>query len=266
MRNLVIRSGPNRLKFKFLKWDTEFFGTRAFLLDPKGVVTEKGNKRFADAVSNKLRSSFVSAKVPLAASKYLFDFLSELGFKRIATDVVLEFDRKRYPLKNEPSPLRARDVTMAKAKTVPRDAYLLGKEFALSRFHLDGKISKEKADSVWVEFIKNFKIDARHHLFMARIRNRTIGGIFVKQRTMGGRRVSNLFSVSLKKKYRGKGIGSALIKYALQCLTRQSGIITVGTQSENKGALNFYRKNGFSKIRETKLILHRWSIESGKKR
>ncbi|MFA5147264.1 MAG: GNAT family N-acetyltransferase [Candidatus Omnitrophota bacterium] len=257
MKDLTITDKGNRLRFKFLDWDTRFFGVNSFTLDARGLVLRPDSGRFLARSLRSLKGpSFVTAKIPDDAPRHVIDLLSDAGFRYMNTEVTLEYVRRPEDGLTGRIP---GGLSIEKASVMPRDAYLLGKEFRLTRFHMDENITRAKSDGVWTEYIKNFRPGRASHVFIAKARHETAGIILVNRSAQEGEYVNNLFFVAIKKKFRAKGAGRALIRRSLKWCAGQGGTVTVGTQANNVGALNFYMKNGFTKVRGTKTVLHRWS-------
>lgn len=262
MQDILIKSGRERLSFRFLKWDSGFFGLPSFLLDVQATRVTKGGKGFREkALEAMPRRSFITAKVPLCSSRKLIDFLGDIGFRYIGTEMVLEYAGKSgLPSQSVPGRgSRFDGMCFFKARSMPQDAFLLGNAFTMSRFHSDRKISRKKADLLWRHYIRNAALSRGTHLFCAQMKRRTVGIIFVKLSQAGTQRSASLALVAVKEGYRGRHIGSRLMQSALEWCKERSRTITVETQAENLAALNFYIKNGFFRIKETRLVLHRWS-------
>lgn len=261
MKELFIKDKGNVIKFKFLKWDTAFFGVKSFLLDLKGTRINKIRKGFSRAALKAIPRSFITAKVPLSYPQKFINFLFDIGFRYIDTELILGYVGKRDFPDYSSTVLSIKGITLYKAKKIPKDAFLLGREFSFTRFHLDPNIPGRKAELLWENFIRNFKLSNMQSLYCAEFKNETIGAIFVKRYLQQDKRISNLFLVSVKNKYRNKNIGSRLIQYALKHLVGPSEKIIVETQARNLGAVNFYIKNGFLRLYEARLILHRGVIK-----
>ena len=261
MKDLVVKHKGDVLRLKYLEWDTKFFGMNSYALDLKGtkIRGSKGKDLLKKKVLDAISESFVTAKIPVNASENLVDLLFDMGFKYIDTQVTLEYFKKTIGINAFESEKDIGDILIEKVKKIPVDAYKLGKCYSKSRFHLDSSISAEKADKIWVDYIRNFKLSSKRQLFAARLKNKTVGGIFVEQHKEGNKKISCLFSVSVLKEHRGKDLGKSLLLYALKWCLKNSDVVIVGTQSQNDGALSFYLKNGFTKIRDVKLILHKKS-------
>lgn len=235
--------------FKFLRWDTDFFGRDCYILDTERSVL-KFSWKIKDSIDKDLKGSFITAKVTTSLERGLFDFLQTAGFRYIETEIALKYEtgfRNREAAASDVEILK-----LEKNEDLPYEE--LGSVFNLTRFHRDVNIAKEKADLLWINYIKNYKPSPTAHMFVARDRGKTAGSILVNQSE--DRKRANLFFVSVIERFRGKNIGSRLIQYVVD---QFDGVeLTTGTQASNTGALNFYIKNGFSIIEKTNAVFHRW--------
>ncbi|UCC95961.1 MAG: GNAT family N-acetyltransferase [Candidatus Omnitrophota bacterium] len=259
MRDIVVRDKNNQIRLKFLKWDTQFFGLKSFAVDTQRTNINRSYQNLLRKTIPRMHSTFVSAKVPVGFSQTLIDFLFDLDFRYIGTAILLEYVPNSDVASRDIPCITDKGVIIEKATGVPKDAHMLGNEFKFSRFHLDKNISQRKADAVWVSYIRNLKLSSKELLFVARYKHTAIGAVVAKQYvSKKGEKISNLFFVAVKRQYQKKCIGSQLIRYAIEWCTHRSDVITVGTQARNIKALNFYIKNGFARVRETAMILHKW--------
>ena len=65
-----------------------------------------------------------------------------------------------------------------------------------------------------------------------------------------------LFYVSVLSSFQNSGVGTKLIQKVVS--NHKESRIRTGTQVKNVRALNFYIRNGFSKIFRTSTVMHRW--------
>lgn len=235
--------------FKFLEWDTDFFGKDSYVLDT-GRSVLLPSSGIKELVAEKLKGSFVSAKVETGLGREEIAFLQALGFTYIDTEITLRFDKGDTRPAIESEGLKIFEVK--RSAGLPYEK--LGGIFKYSRFHSDTHIPKEKADEVWIRYIKDYKPSKDKRIFAAEYKGEIAGSILVNHDE--GKKIANLFFVGVLEKFRGRKIGTSLIRH----LSDKFGDaeLTVGTQAANIGALNFYIRNGFSVIKETKIIMHRW--------
>lgn len=236
--------------FKFLTWDSEFFGKNSYFLD---VTSSKlaPSEKIKDLISQKLNNTFTAAKIDTGSDKKLLAFLQMSGFNYIDTEITLMHNEKFA--KENISVDGAEVYEIKKNENIPYEK--LGSTFIYSRFHSDMNIPKEKADLVWVNYIRNYKPSEINKMFIVKYNGEVAGSILVG--LTEEKKSADLFFVSVLKKFQGKKIGSVLIRYVVEKLSKKE--ITVKTQVKNISSLNFYIKNGFSVIKQSEIIFHRWS-------
>jgi GNAT superfamily N-acetyltransferase len=248
-KDIVLQDDGALYYFRYLDWDTEFFGLPSYSLDTENS-TIVANPVVADSIDTQLSGAFVTAKIDTSKDYGIVDFLMQSGFQYIDTEVTLEYH-------GIPDASILRDnIAIAKFEDNKRLPYEnLGAVYSLTRFHTDPHINSEKADQLWVNYLKNYIPDNQHHIFAAIVKNEVAGVILVDVDESS----AILSFVSVRQRYQGQGIGSLLLQKVIGNFKEKC--MTVGTQVKNIGALNFYIQNGFYMIRHTKTILHRWSRE-----
>ena len=205
---------------KYLEWDSKFFNIPSYLFE-----NEKDLEN--------LPKGFICAKIDIN-NQTLINKLIKNDFYFITVEVLLEYtgDLIKYCDKDI--------IEIKENKNLPYEE--IGSVFNYSRFHLDNN-TKDKADLLWIEYLKNFKIDKKNRMYGIKHKGK-IDGIFLI-------RENNLFFVGIKTQ--NKGLGTKLINF----LKAKYNYLKAGTQLNNP-ALNFYLNNGF-KILTNKVILHRWN-------
>jgi ribosomal protein S18 acetylase RimI-like enzyme len=232
--------------FSYLEWDSVFFARRCFCLNCDMSVL-KPAAEIKKQLIERLGGSFISAKIDTSCDKCLLDFMQEAGFRYIGTEVVLKYCG---------SPGRVSDITIEKLmrnENLPYEA--LGASFSFTRFHSDPRISEGQADALWTAYIRNYKLSPSHHMLIARYKGEIAGAVLICEDM--NHAVAYLYFVAVLEEYRGKGIGSALVRHAARMFATSD--LMTGTQIKNVPAMNFYIKNGFSSVHATRTVLHRWS-------
>ena len=209
------------------EWLSDLLGCPAFHLTGSGKsigVRDLPRKR-----------AFVDAKVAVTKIDEL-RYLQNLGFRIVDTNVQLS--RKAEPL---PS------VTEMCRFAVPEDessvSDIAASSFAISRFHLDTKIPKETADRIKASWAGNFFCGSRGDwMVVAENENGLAGFLQLLQHDDGAIQID---LIAVAEIMRGRGLGRAMIGFAIQrCLGRPVEV-RVGTQIANIRSLNFYSSLGF---------------------
>lgn len=250
MKDVILKADGAKFYFRFLEWDTNFFKKKSYMLDteksilkPSARITRLLNCNFAD--------SFLSAKIDARTHKEIFVFFQQAGFTFIDTEIILTFDREHPTLRIKKQGVKV--LRLKQNQGLPYEE--LGGVFTCSRFHSDTHISKAKADLLWVYYLKNYELSATHQLYAALAENNEVMGVILANLKKEGR-TAYLFFVAVRDKFQGRRIGSCIVEHVIRSLGDYK--LVTGTQAKNIRALNFYIKNGFSRVESTKLIFHRW--------
>lgn len=240
-----LQSGKEFIYFKYLEWDTDFFTKTSYLLDlsqsnfePSQTAKSEIEKQFSD--------SFITAKIDTKLDDKYTYFLQQCGFYYVDTEIKLQ---NTFLPQSEPSDVSVEELD----SNAPLPLQELGEAFTLTRFHCDPHISSRQADRVWISYLKNFAPSDTKKIYAAKV-NGEIAGVILA--TLNDHEAF-LFFVAVLEPYRSKKIGSALMQQTIKMLGNEKPIYT-GTQVKNIPALNFYIRNGFSKIVQTNTVLHYW--------
>lgn len=256
MRDLIIKYKNNILKFKFLEWDTKFFGKSSYILDTGNTNIMNDTLSLRKYILRNLpNNSFITARIPNSTAHNPIDLFLYLGFKYIDTSVMLYIEKDKINNYKVPFNNLNSEVKIFKLDINCRlPYYALGTTFYLTRFHRDTNIGVDKASQLWIEYVKNFTPDSHKHIFVAKLNKKISGIILLKEEE----KTAEICFVSVVKDFQNKGIGSILIKEVIEWVLKRNSVIVAGTQSVNVNALNFYIKNGFL-IKESHIAMHRWS-------
>jgi ribosomal protein S18 acetylase RimI-like enzyme len=129
----------------------------------------------------------------------------------------------------------------ATQQDIPMLKKVIRRLFTESRFYSDPFFSKQEADKLYQAWIENsVKGEAADIVF--HVPNT---GFISCRKT--GKHTGEIILVGIKKRYRGKGFGTALTQAAMKWFQNQNlKFITVRTQLKNSEAINFYLKLGFT--------------------
>jgi len=120
---------------------------------------------------------------------------------------------------------------------------------------IEEKENKEKGLLVPIE-----KSKIRPVLLVAEEKKQIVGFVWAHFIQYGFFKYGTIDELFVKKEFRGKGIGSALLKKAIKKLQNfKVKIILVGTEKENKEAVKLYKKVGF-KLKKGSLWFY-WNPE-----
>jgi dTDP-4-amino-4,6-dideoxy-D-galactose acyltransferase len=123
-----------------------------------------------------------------------------------------------------------------------------------SRFRMDPKFALffERLYTEWLA--KSLNRVIADEVLVYQKENRHAGFITFKRNTEN----VEIGLIAIDKDFRGQGIGSSLINAAFN-YTSFDGFrhLTVATQRRNEGAINFYKKNGFTEVGST-FVYHLW--------
>lgn len=245
-KDIILRDKEACFYFKYLAWDSDFFKRHSYSLD-----TEKSNLIVSEVIKKeiktKLENSFITVKLDTSMDYSIVDYLQKCGFTYIDTEIILEDTKNRCYIKN------IDNIQVVKEKRNEKLPYdKLGDSFSLTRFHTDLNISNTKANTLWINYLKNYHLSDSKHMFSAKVNNELAGIILVNI----NKKIATLFFVAVIEKFRGQGIGTILVDKASKYFKNYT--IRTETQVKNIGALNFYISNGLTKVHKTLTVLHRW--------
>jgi len=249
-KDIEIKAGDACYYFKYLEWDTAFFDKESYLLDPeKSTLTVSAAMK--GMMEETFKNRFITVKLASDYPRELLDFLQSSGFRYIDTEVTLRYSKTLQDKASTDGNIKI--IKLEENKDLLYQE--LGSAFSLTRFHYDVHIRSDKADLLWIQYIKNYRPSPTSHMFVARLNDETTGTILVNENKEN--KTAVLFFVSVLEKFRDKKVGSALIKHVVRYF--DSYELTTETQIRNIKAINFYIRNGFSLLAATKTVLHRWS-------
>ena len=248
MPDVVVEADGGRLHFRHLEWDTAFFGRPSYILDPDRS-SMRASALLGAAASKALRGAFATVRVDSAADPAPLLMLQSNGFYYVDTSVTLRLD-PNAGLPALPDDLTVRVEELVENRNLPYQE--LGSVFTMTRFHFDPHVGKERADKLWVEYLRNFRLSASARLFAAYCDESVAGAM-----TVVGRGESMALSfVSVLDAHRGRHVGARILRaIGAACGSRE---LLTETQIRNVAALNFYVRNGFRQVRASRTVLHFW--------
>lgn len=209
-------------KLIYLKWESEFFNKKVFLL-----------KQFQEDISkNKLKYDLIESSVKLD-EKEKIKFLEKNDFK--LEELSIKFKKKieeNYEINFEYQKADKEDI---------KNLINFSKFFIQSRFNIFGK---EKVIEFYSEWIRNSILGSFDDVcFFLKDNNKIIGLITLKNLDFNEIRIG---LIVVHKDFQRKGIGKKLLMIAEDyCIKNKKINLFVTTQGTNIKAQNFYIKNGF---------------------
>ena len=235
------------MEFRFLEWDTNFFGLNIGRIDTKFI-----NK-------NSIKEVLQKKKIEGFELIYLYHPIAldtEMEyFPEYLVDIKCDLSHE-CGIEAPCSHIENNNITEYN-KTFP-DKELLDLTFqsgAQSRFKKDLNFSPDSFQKLYSEWIKkSITKELADFVFVANQNGKITGMITFKVE----HNVGTIGLMAVDKNQRNKGIGSSLIQKVKYCAqNRELLTILVSTQKLNREAIAFYKKNNFKLFKQTK-IYHFW--------
>ena len=244
------------LSLAWLDWDSRFFGRPCYRLlaegchVPEAPVDARGLKAAAEAFPR----CAVWGKVPPQSPPALAAVFQTLGGEFIETELILGHDDRAAV------PQTATEVHIFETDDLNRPGFTeLGRAFSQTRFHTDLRIGKKKADRLWTEYLKNYRLSEDRHAFLAGDAGHVVGAVLA---SVGfGENIFDIVAVAPS--HAGRGVGRALIQAAVSWSLKTGRSCTVATQHRNTKAIAFYQRSGFTRLVSTVPVFHLWAGDNG---
>jgi dTDP-4-amino-4,6-dideoxy-D-galactose acyltransferase len=231
---------------KELAWDSTFFQRKIGAL----FFTSQKHSQIKSGIERAKREGFryILCKLKSQDTRHI-QILESLGF--YLTDIGITFIVEpenflyRYVGKNINT---AKSVQIATDNDILTLKKIITSMFPESRFYHDPFFSRKEADRMYQAWIENsVKGEAADIVFHI-----PSSGFITCRKT--GRYSGEIVLIGINKRLRGKGLGAALIREAMEWFRRERITnVTVRTQLKNLSALNFYLHLGFS-IKEYDIV------------
>ncbi|MGB3082310.1 MAG: GNAT family N-acetyltransferase, partial [Candidatus Omnitrophota bacterium] len=182
---------------------------------------------------------FLVAKLNRPAHLYEKN-MTRAGFARCGESVDLVY---RYTKRNEgklPENIKVRSFAPKDARAV-RD--IASDAFRLSYLYKCGFAGRDEVDRYHVEWVNNLTKGKDSRVFVAEKGRKVVGftAINIDRDKKSGR----IILIAVHKKFRGLGIGNALVRKCAEWGRGRLGKMFVKTQKDNRKALSLYKKQGF---------------------
>ena len=224
---------------KELPWDSAFFQRKIGALkvpsDDLSVLQDTLKKAKKDGFA------YLTCRLP-AQDAVLIRLLESNGFYLTDIGVTLETATRRYFQQGKQArPAKQNAIKAATLEDIPALQKYITSLFPESRFYNDPFFPREDADRLYRAWIENS------------VRGEAAGIVFHIPGTgfiscrKAGKHAGQIVLIGVKKGFRGKGCGTALMSEAMKWFRRERSMtVTVRTQLKNIKALNFYIRFGFS--------------------
>ncbi len=133
------------------------------------------------------------------------------------------------------------------------------KLFTIDRFHSDPSLPRTKSDQVYSQWVLNSFRGFASTIIVAKRADKLVGFITCKiERLPQDMKYGVIDLVGVDSTERGVGIGSVLVRAALEWFVSRVPSVYVGTQGANTHAVKLYERNGFRHVC-SEATLHVWS-------
>lgn len=144
--------------------------------------------------------------------------------------------------------------------SIPQDetevAKIAGESFVYDRFHADPGLSG-RADELYRVWALNQLREPAGAVLVARVGGVTAGFVTCKVVAVGHFSYGVIDLIAVSRPQRGRGVGSKLLRAALEWFSERTERVYVGTQASNFPALALYSDAGFS-VRYVEATMHLW--------
>lgn len=214
-------------------WDTGFFKKKMGVLELDDSTPTALADDLEAAKNERYEYVICHLKSPEAKNIHL---LESHGFYLADVGVTWFIEIDKFATK----PRLAAPAAVATTESIPGLKELARSMFVNSRFYSDPFFSKEEADNLHEAWVENSVLGkAANIVFLVE------GKGFITCKLVDG--IGEIALIGVKEGCRGEGIGLSLIDSSVSWFTsRRTPAIRVKTQLKNIGAMNFYRKLGFS--------------------
>ncbi|MCG2722434.1 MAG: GNAT family N-acetyltransferase [Thermodesulfovibrionales bacterium] len=225
------------------KWDSDFFGKKIGELEPDSESFRHIEFYLRKAREEKFQ--YILCRLKAMDTGHI-RVLESLGFYLTDIGVTWAIQSKTYTVMVSPN--NTVDIRIATPEDIRPLKKIAGTLFRTSRFYHDPFFSKSEAKNLYQTWIENSITGSAADIVFC------ISGTGFITCKKKNKSTGQIPLIGIKKDFQGKGMGKALIITALQWFSKQQiKSITVRTQFYNIGAINFYRKLGFS-IKEYDII------------
>jgi GNAT superfamily N-acetyltransferase len=212
-------------------WLEGLLGRPAFRVSAPGALTPADMKTLAET------RAFAYAKVD-AAGIPAARRIEELGFQIAEVNVRMQkpLDGSRLPLSDYPR------VRLAEPADEEAVAAIARAGFSQTRFHMDPRVPRDRADAVKEAWARNYFSGLRGDAMVVAEDGGEVAGFVLLLGSAGREPVADL--VCVRQASRNRGLGRDMM-LAAEGLAPVKATMTVGTQLVNTGSIRLYEGIGY---------------------
>tara|TARA_B100001971_G_C18157281_1_gene519301 strand:+ start:113 stop:1024 length:912 start_codon:yes stop_codon:yes gene_type:complete len=240
------------INYGISNWDTKFFGMKCSWIDlidiSNDCVVIRDLLELYSEFETKNNIEFSVAKINRNQVKVI-DELKIIGYKIIEETTTYYYSSLNQPIANDDRNIRVAeksDLENLKRIVIQTDN---------TRFHNDKIFSKKKVDEFRKTWIINLFSDHEKKVYVYTIHDNVVGFVTVESNNKGNKE-GVLKLIAVDNKYRGKGIGTSLVKTALKWFNNNCRISFITTQTSNYPSNKMYQKSG-CKVAYKLVTLHK---------
>jgi dTDP-4-amino-4,6-dideoxy-D-galactose acyltransferase len=220
-----------------LAWDSTLLEKKIGLLEISSAKASSLNAAMKTAATKGF--VYVTCKIP-GQDIRLTRLLESCGFYLSDIGITWQKDLEQMTVENIGNHAVPDTIRIAGEHDIPKLRKMSRSLFTESRFYHDPFFSRNEADRIYEEWVENsVRGNAADVVFYL-----PHGGFITCRKR--GKHGGEIVLIGLRRSYRHKGYGTALVQKAQQWFTNNHiRKITVRTQVKNIKAMNFYVKSGF---------------------
>lgn len=237
----------SEVSFRFLDWDSDFFGKRIGRVLPKRISAPLVAEAERWSQVNRIDCLYFLAD---SADTRTVEVAEQAAFHLVDIRMTFQCDVPPMPPGRGDDGLRVATLAdLDDLRAVAKDSH------HDSRFYADRHFERARADALYERWIENELRDRSGVVFVPDVGGRAAGYITCR---VIERNVGEIGLLAVAEGARNSGAGAALVRAALRWFAeREVGRATVVTQGRNAGAQRVYQRAGFL-TRSVELWYHRW--------
>ncbi|MGV8983501.1 GNAT family N-acetyltransferase [Clostridium sp.] len=241
----------NKFQYKFLEWDTDYFGINSGRVTFNDTI---GNKEWK-IVSKELHGNDFNVIDNVNNNSTNNFYISKLA-GAFVTDINFQFTKV---ISNKAEHVIKYDISVQNKVPVNNGILEISKNsYKHSRFFNDPYLNKQKSKDVYGHWVESSFLNENKYFIICHIDSKVAGYILFSLDYKSSTAIIELISV--KESMKSRFIGTEMMIYLENYVYnshKDIKYIRVGTQSNNINAINFYVGNGF-RVKEIRSVYHYW--------